>query len=83
MEENVEQILDENAAKKPSISQEERMELCAKLDSELDDYISGLETQAYTEGWPEDRWEEVCSCVNYYLLLAPLKYENINLSDIF
>jgi hypothetical protein len=45
--------------KPPPMSQEERMKLCAKLDSELDEYISGLESKAYTEGWPEDRWEEV------------------------
>jgi hypothetical protein len=62
MEENVQQISDDNAVKKPPMSQEERMELCAKLDSELDDYISGLERKSYTEGWPEDRWEEVCFC---------------------
>jgi hypothetical protein len=66
MEEIVEQISDENAGKKPTMTPEERMELCAKLDSELDDYISGLERKSYTEGWPEDRWEEVCSCANYY-----------------
>lgn len=34
-------------------------ELAAKLDAELDEFINGLEKKAYTEGWPEDRWEEV------------------------
>jgi hypothetical protein len=66
MEENVQQISDDNAVKKPPMSQEERMELCAKLDSELDEYISGLERKSYTEGWPEDRWEEVCSNAKNY-----------------
>lgn len=36
-------------------------ELAAKLDAELDEFINGLEKKAYTEGWPEDRWEEVNS----------------------
>lgn len=44
--------------KKP-ITDEERLELAAKLDRELDEFISGLEKKPYTEGWPEDKWEEV------------------------
>ncbi|KAL0122185.1 hypothetical protein PUN28_007142 [Cardiocondyla obscurior] len=39
-------------------TEEERLELAAKLDAELDEYISGLEKKSYTEGWPEDRWQE-------------------------
>lgn len=34
-------------------------ELAAKLDADLDAFINGLEKKAYTEGWPEDRWQEV------------------------
>lgn len=68
MEENVQQTSEENAAKKPSMTPEERIELCARLDSELDEYISGLERKSYTEGWPEDRWEEVCSNANLVLV---------------
>ncbi|XP_078041559.1 DNA polymerase interacting tpr containing protein of 47kD [Augochlora pura] len=37
---------------------EERLELAAKLDAELDEYINNLEKKSYTEGWPEDRWQE-------------------------
>lgn len=37
----------------------ERLELAAKLDRELDEFIAGLEKKPYTEGWPEDKWEEV------------------------
>ena len=39
-------------------TEEERLELAAKLDAELDDYINGLEKKSYSEGWPEDRWQE-------------------------
>jgi len=41
------------------MTDEERMQLAAKLDKDLDDFIDGLEKRRYTEGWPEDRWEEV------------------------
>lgn len=44
--------------KKP-ITDEERLELCQKLDQELDDFINSLERKRYTEGWPEDRWEVI------------------------
>lgn len=43
---------------------EERLKLAEKLDKELDEFISGLEKKPYTEGWPEDRWEEVRLCCN-------------------
>lgn len=41
------------------MTDEERLQLAAKLDRELDEFISGLEKKPYTEGWPEDKWEEV------------------------
>lgn len=41
------------------MSNEERKKLAEKLDQELDEFIGGLEKRSYTEGWPEDRWEEV------------------------
>lgn len=37
---------------------EERAELAEKLDQDLDSFIAGLERKAYTDGWPEDRWQE-------------------------
>ncbi|CAH2231912.1 DNA polymerase interacting tetratricopeptide repeat-containing, protein of 47 kDa [Pararge aegeria] len=44
--------------KKAPMSEEERISLCQKMDQELDDFINSLERKRYTEGWPEDRWEE-------------------------
>lgn len=44
---------------KKQMTEEERLALATKLDGELDDFIDGLERRGYTEGWPEDRWEEV------------------------
>lgn len=46
--------------KKP-MTDAERLELAAKLDRELDEFINSLEKRQYTEGWPEDRWQEVIS----------------------
>ncbi|XP_052742817.1 DNA polymerase interacting tetratricopeptide repeat-containing, protein of 47 kDa [Bicyclus anynana] len=48
-------------SKKPPMSEEERIALCQKLDEELDLFINSLERKRYTEGWPEDRWEEEMS----------------------
>lgn len=52
-----------NATKKvkPKMTDEERTALAEKMDKELDDFINSLEKRGYTEGWPEDRWEEVSS----------------------
>lgn len=41
------------------MTHEERLELCAKLDKELDEFIDSLPRKKYENGWPEDRWEEV------------------------
>lgn len=48
------------------MTDEERLELADKLDKDLDKFIDGLEKRGYTDGWPEDRWEEV-SLFNRYL----------------
>lgn len=50
-----------DAAKKPNpkMTDEERAALTEKMDKELDEFIDSLEKRGYTEGWPEDRWEEV------------------------
>jgi hypothetical protein len=50
---------EESQSKKQPMSEEERKLLCEKLDNELNEYISGLEQKSYSEGWPQDRWEEV------------------------
>lgn len=49
------------SSKKPKskMTDEERAALAEKMDKELDDFIDSLEKRGYTEGWPEDRWEEV------------------------
>lgn len=44
--------------KKP-MTQEERIQLAAKLDKELDEFIESLPRKKYEDGWPENRWEEV------------------------
>lgn len=46
-------------ASKKSMTHEERLQLAAKLDKELDEFIEKLPRKKYQDGWPEDRWEEV------------------------
>lgn len=46
---------------KTQMTDEERLELAARLDDDLEKFIDGLEKKRYTEGWPEDRWEEACT----------------------
>lgn len=48
-----------NSVVKSKMSDVERLALAEKLDKDLDEFIDGLEKKRYTEGWPEDRWEEV------------------------
>lgn len=50
--------MSESAKNESAKKLSERLELAQKLDDELDDFIQGLEKKSYTEGWPEDRWEE-------------------------
>lgn len=59
-----------NEAKKP-MSEEERLALCRKLDQELDDFIDSLERKRYTEGWPEDRWEEEMDKHPFFMKSSP------------
>lgn len=51
-------ITEEEVSKK-QWTEQERLELAAKLDADLDAFIDGLEKKRYEEGWPEDRWQEV------------------------
>lgn len=44
-----------------NMTDEERLELAARLDADLENFIDGLEKKRYEDGWPEDRWEEVCT----------------------
>ncbi|XP_072382348.1 DNA polymerase interacting tetratricopeptide repeat-containing, protein of 47 kDa [Diabrotica undecimpunctata] len=43
---------------KKTWTEQERLELAAKLDKELDEFIDKLPRKKYEDGWPEDRWEE-------------------------
>ncbi|KAJ0171505.1 hypothetical protein K1T71_013055 [Dendrolimus kikuchii] len=56
--------------KKP-MTDEERVALCQKLDQELDDFINSLERKRYTEGWPEDRWEEEMNKHPFFMKTTP------------
>ncbi|KAL4716468.1 hypothetical protein ACJJTC_015896 [Scirpophaga incertulas] len=60
----------EDQKKKP-MTDEERLALCHKLDEELDDFINSLEKKRYTEGWPEDRWEEEMDKHPFFMKSAP------------
>lgn len=53
-------MADEKLDLQKTWTDEERLALAAKLDEELDAYIDSLEKKRYEEGWPEDRWQEVC-----------------------
>ncbi|XP_034943228.1 DNA polymerase interacting tetratricopeptide repeat-containing, protein of 47 kDa [Chelonus insularis] len=64
--------------KKKKWSEEERLELAAKLDAELDEYISNLERKSYTEGWPEDRWEEEMEKHPFFMKKAPEPGEELS-----
>lgn len=56
--------------KKP-MNDEERLALCQKLDQELDDFINSLEKKEYTDGWPEDRWEEEMDKHPFFMKSVP------------
>ncbi|OWR47660.1 tetratricopeptide repeat protein 4 [Danaus plexippus plexippus] len=53
------------------MTEEERIALCQKLDKELNDFIDGLEKKRYTEGWPEDRWEEEMDKHPFFMKSTP------------
>ncbi|CAD6238708.1 GSCOCG00008529001-RA-CDS [Cotesia congregata] len=48
----------EEKSNKKNWTDEERLDLATKLDNELDEYINSFEKKPYSEGWPEDRWQE-------------------------
>lgn len=61
---------------KSNMTDEERAALADKMDRELDDFIDSLEKRGYTEGWPEDRWEEV----SHQITIVPKSHSIINIS---
>ncbi|XP_055599930.1 DNA polymerase interacting tetratricopeptide repeat-containing, protein of 47 kDa [Uranotaenia lowii] len=63
---------------KANMTDEERLQLAAKLDRELDDFINGLEKRRYTEGWPEDRWEEEMAKHPFFMQKPPEPGEELS-----
>lgn len=61
----------ENPTEKKQMTHEERLELAAKLDKELDQFISSLPKKKYEDGWPEDRWEEEMEKHPFFMTKAP------------
>ncbi|XP_076622271.1 DNA polymerase interacting tpr containing protein of 47kD [Colletes latitarsis] len=59
-------------------SDEERLVLASKLDAELDEYISNLEKKSYTEGWPEDRWQEEMEKHPFFMKKVPEPGEELS-----
>lgn len=67
----------EETPKKP-VTDEERLQLAAKLDKELDQFINSLEKRRYTEGWPEDRWEEEMAKHPFFMTKPPEPGEELS-----
>ncbi|XP_053687650.1 DNA polymerase interacting tetratricopeptide repeat-containing, protein of 47 kDa [Sabethes cyaneus] len=63
---------------KKGMSDEERLQLAAKLDNELDQFINSLEKRRYTEGWPEDRWEEEMAKHPFFMQKPPEPGEELS-----
>lgn len=61
-----------------AMTDEERLELAAKLDRELDEFIDGLERKRYDEGWPEDRWEEEMEKHPFFMKKLPEPGEELH-----
>uniref|UniRef100_A0A336MPM7 CSON002216 protein n=1 Tax=Culicoides sonorensis TaxID=179676 RepID=A0A336MPM7_CULSO len=70
--------LPEDNPKKAKITDEERLELAAKLDRELDEFIESLEKKRYTDGWPEDRWQEEMDKHPFFMKKAPEPGEELH-----
>lgn len=60
---------------KANMTDEERAALAEKMDRELDEFIDSLEKRGYTEGWPEDRWEEVWNCCSHKIAFLPAFFD--------
>lgn len=57
--------------KRKDWTEEERLKLAAKLDAELEEYINNLEKKSYTEGWPEDKWQEEMEKHPFFMKKTP------------
>lgn len=63
---------------KPKVNDEERLELAAKLDADLDEFIAGLEKRKYTDGWAEDKWEEEIRKHPFFMKEPPKPGEEVH-----
>lgn len=45
---------------KKATTEEERQELAAKLDKDLEEFLNSRQQTPYTEGWNEATWQQVC-----------------------
>lgn len=68
----------ESEPRKAPMTDAERLELAAKLDSELDDFINGLERKRYEDGWPEDRWEQEMEKHPFFMKKLPEPGEDLH-----
>lgn len=68
----------ENLASKKNWTEQERLELAAQLDAELDQFIDSLEKKRYEEGWPEDRWEEEMDKHPFFMKQAPKPGDDVH-----
>ncbi|XP_017010044.2 DNA polymerase interacting tetratricopeptide repeat-containing, protein of 47 kDa [Drosophila takahashii] len=68
----------EQLAAQRNWTDEERLELAAQLDAELDAFIDGLEKKRYEEGWPEDRWQEEMDKHPFFMKRAPQPGDDVH-----
>ncbi|XP_049291961.1 DNA polymerase interacting tetratricopeptide repeat-containing, protein of 47 kDa [Anopheles funestus] len=63
---------------KKVLTEQERLELATQLDKDLDAFINSLEKKRYTEGWPEDRWEEEMAKHPFFMQKSPEPGEELS-----
>ncbi|KAI8037235.1 DNA polymerase interacting tetratricopeptide repeat-containing, protein of 47 kDa [Drosophila gunungcola] len=68
----------EELAAQRTWTEEERLELAAQLDADLDAFIDGLEKKRYEEGWPEDRWQEEMDKHPFFMKRAPQPGDDVH-----
>ena len=56
---------------KKTWTEAERLELAAKLDKDLEDYIDNLDKKSYSDGWAEDRWQEEIEKHPFFMTQLP------------
>ncbi|XP_044004446.1 DNA polymerase interacting tetratricopeptide repeat-containing, protein of 47 kDa-like [Aphidius gifuensis] len=56
---------------KKNWTNEERANLADQMDKDLDNFINSLEKKRYTEGWPEDKWQEEFEKHPFFMKKSP------------